>query len=86
MEATFDPTQPQPTEPDTESGTQEPGFYCPGCGERYEYRQRCTGKAESPHPPIEVVSTDELANEPDPIDKEAHQKWAESLTAAPSAE
>jgi hypothetical protein len=35
-------------------------FYCPGCGLTYDYQQRCTGKAESPHPPIEVVSTDEL--------------------------
>lgn len=35
-------------------------FYCPGCGLLYSYQQRCTGKAESPHPAIEVVSTDEL--------------------------
>lgn len=35
-------------------------FYCPGCGLLYDYQQRCTGKSESPHPPIEVVSTDEL--------------------------
>jgi hypothetical protein len=35
-------------------------FYCPGCGLTYDYQQRCTGKLESPHPPIEVVSTDEL--------------------------
>jgi hypothetical protein len=35
-------------------------FYCPGCGLLYDYQQRCTGKAESPHPAIEVVSTDEL--------------------------
>jgi predicted RNA-binding Zn-ribbon protein involved in translation (DUF1610 family) len=35
-------------------------FYCPGCGRQYEYRQRCTGSLEQPHPPIEVVSTDEL--------------------------
>jgi hypothetical protein len=34
--------------------------YCPGCGLLYDYPQRCTGKAESGHPPIEVVSTDEL--------------------------
>src|SRR5215831_13185105 len=35
-------------------------FYCPGCGLLYDYRQQCTGKAESPHPPTEVESTDEL--------------------------
>jgi hypothetical protein len=36
-------------------------FYCPGCGSRYEYRQRCVGMSpEAPHPPIEVVSTAEL--------------------------
>lgn len=34
--------------------------YCPGCGLLYDYPQRCTGKAESGHPPIEVLSTDEL--------------------------
>ena len=34
--------------------------YCPACGLLYDYQQRCTGKAESPHPPVEVVSTDEL--------------------------
>lgn len=35
-------------------------YYCPGCGLLYDYPQRCTGKPESPHQPIEVVSTDEL--------------------------
>lgn len=35
-------------------------FYCPGCGLLYDYRQKCSGKPESPHPPIEVVLTDEL--------------------------
>lgn len=34
--------------------------YCPGCGALYNYQRECTGKAEAPHPPIEVVSTDEL--------------------------
>jgi NADH pyrophosphatase NudC (nudix superfamily) len=34
--------------------------YCPGCGLLYDYQQRCTGRAESGHPPIEVLSTDEL--------------------------
>jgi hypothetical protein len=35
-------------------------YYCPGCGRLVDYQQQCQGKAESPHPPIEVVSTDEL--------------------------
>lgn len=38
----------------------EHSHYCPGCGLLYDYPQRCTGKSESGHPPIEVVSTDEL--------------------------
>ena len=35
-------------------------YYCPGCGRLYHYPWECFGKPESPHPPIEVVSTDEL--------------------------
>ena len=35
-------------------------FYCPGCGKLVNYQQQCHGTAEQPHPPIEVVSTDEL--------------------------
>lgn len=38
----------------------EHSHYCPGCGLLYDYPQRCTGKAEAGHAPIEVVSTDEL--------------------------
>lgn len=34
--------------------------YCPACGLLYDYPQRCHGKAESGHPPVEVISTDEL--------------------------
>ena len=34
--------------------------YCPGCGRLYDYQRECNGKPEAPHPPIEVVSTDEL--------------------------
>ena len=48
------------TEVTPEDRPKDAPFYCPGCGRRYEYRQQCTGKPESPHPPIEVVSTDEL--------------------------
>jgi len=58
-------------EASTESPKDAP-YYCPGCGLRYQYQQKCTGKPESPHPPIEVVSTDEIGT-----DKE---------TAAPSTE
>lgn len=34
--------------------------YCPGCGLLYDYPQKCTGREEAGHSPIEVVSTDEL--------------------------
>ena len=34
--------------------------YCPGCGRLFNYLRECVGRAEAPHPPIEVVSTDEL--------------------------
>jgi hypothetical protein len=58
-------------EASTES-RKDAAYYCPGCGLRYEYPQKCTGKPESPHPPIEVVSTDELSGD--------------NPTAAPSTE
>ena len=35
-------------------------YYCPACGLLYDYQRQCTGKAESPHPAVEVISTDEL--------------------------
>jgi len=36
-------------------------YYCPGCGGLYKYEQKCIGiDASRPHPPIEVVSTDEI--------------------------
>lgn len=35
-------------------------YYCPGCGKLYDYRRECTGSGVAPHPPIDVVSTDEL--------------------------
>lgn len=40
-------------------------FYCPGCGMRANYQKQCVGKPEAPHPPIEVVSTDELQGDPE---------------------
>jgi hypothetical protein len=49
-------------------------FYCPGCGSLYDYPQKCNGATPAtPHPPIEVVSTQELAGDP------------EGHTAAPDA-
>ena len=49
--------------PATADKADEAPFYCPGCGKRVQYQQQCTGKPESPHPPIEVVSTDELSGD-----------------------
>lgn len=49
--------------------------YCPGCGKLVDYPQQCTGTATAPHPPIEVVSTDELKGD----DTSAH-------TAAPNTD
>jgi hypothetical protein len=48
------------TSASTQEKKDDAPFYCPGCGKRVQYQQQCTGKPESPHPPIEVVSTDEL--------------------------
>lgn len=42
-------------------------YYCPGCGIRGQYPQKCEGKPEAPHPPIEMVSTAELSGDPDQI-------------------
>jgi hypothetical protein len=62
---------PNPTGYDPITGAANPDapeddpYYCPGCGARYEYRQKCLGMSpEHPHPPIEVVSTDELKGDP----------------------
>lgn len=64
----------------------EAPYYCPGCGRRWAYLRECEGKAEAGHPPILVVSTDELDGEPDPADKDAHKAWADKLTAAPNTD
>lgn len=38
-------------------------YYCPGCGRRWQYEAACVGMTPAaPHPPIDVVSTDELYN------------------------
>jgi len=39
--------------------------YCPGCGALGKYAQKCTGPAGSGHPPIEMVTTDELGGDPE---------------------
>jgi hypothetical protein len=47
----------------------EPPFYCPGCGRRWKFMTECRGMTiAAPHPPIEVVSTDELREDADPAD------------------
>ena len=61
-------------------------FYCPGCGKLVDYPQRCEGRAEAPHPPIEVVSTDELKNAPDQSDQDAYREWQSKHSAAPSTD
>lgn len=43
---------------------EEAAFYCPGCGRRSDYQKECRGSDVAPHPPIEVVSTDELSGDP----------------------
>lgn len=41
-------------------------FYCPGCGRRWKFMTECRGmNLAAPHPPIEVVSTDELTGDPE---------------------
>lgn len=35
-------------------------YYCPGCGKLYTYQRECRGRPEAVHPPIDVISTDEL--------------------------
>lgn len=39
-------------------------FYCPGCGRLYDYQRECKGGDTTPHPAIDVVSTDELRGDP----------------------
>jgi hypothetical protein len=40
-------------------------YYCPGCGTLYDYPRACEGTREGKHPPIEVVSTDEVKGDPE---------------------
>jgi hypothetical protein len=37
--------------------------YCPGCGALSPFVKECTGKSEAGHPPILMVSTEELLSE-----------------------
>lgn len=61
------PVEPAATRFDSEGEPlAELDFYCPGCGRRYSYMTECRGQsAETPHPPIEVVSTGELTGDPE---------------------
>lgn len=52
--------------PPTEKTKQSHPFYCPGCGRRWNFPAECRGASDAaPHPPIEVVSTDELDGDPE---------------------
>lgn len=42
----------------------EHSHYCIGCGALGKYPQKCEGPAGQPHPPLEMVSTEELAGDP----------------------
>lgn len=54
-----------PTATEAPEATDAP-FYCPGCGRRWKFMTECRGMNPStPHPPIEVVSTDELSGDPE---------------------
>lgn len=55
-------------------------YYCPACGKLHKYPGMCTGSAAAPHPPVEVVSTDELKDPPDPADKAAFQEYQSKHT------
>lgn len=53
------------TEDTEDTEVQSHPFYCPGCGRRWNFLTECRGQnTASPHPPIEVVSTDELTGDP----------------------
>lgn len=60
--------RPVPQDPNVNKGQEkadEDPFYCPGCGRRHKFMTECRGmSATAPHPPILVVSTDELDGDP----------------------
>ncbi len=35
-------------------------YYCYGCGKLSKYPKECSGKKEAPHPPMEMISVEEL--------------------------
>ncbi len=54
-----------PAETAKSTDSPEAPYYCPGCGRRWNYPTECRGQSPAtPHPPIEVVSTDELSGDP----------------------
>lgn len=75
------PEQPDSNAPaPTPDRTVEEDYYCPACGRKYNYPQKCTGgPANGYHPPVEVVSTDEIQGlEPG--------EQRDGLTAAPNTD
>jgi hypothetical protein len=52
-------------ESSAQSESKDAPYYCPGCGKRGNYPQKCTGRPDAPHPEIEMVSTDELSGDPE---------------------
>lgn len=65
------PVEGQQQEEAPVEGAPEHPFYCPGCGKQVDYQQQCTGSPEAPHPPIEVVSSDEIHPNADPANHTA---------------
>jgi protein-disulfide isomerase len=71
--------------------TVEEDYYCPACGAKFDYRQKCDGTSATGfgHAPIEVVSTDEIqnldlpANERQDTPEQSRQR--EALTPAPAS-
>lgn len=37
--------------------------YCPGCGTLSHFIRQCFGRPEAPHPPIDMIPTDELTSD-----------------------
>ena len=82
MEASEQVPEASATEQPT-SQRQDAPYYCPACGARASYQQKCVGKPEAPHPPQEVVSTDELGQDYNPDAKPGEAGYH---TPAPSTE
>lgn len=53
------------TDTEATEATEVDPFYCPGCGKRWKFLTECRGMTNAaPHPPILVISTDELSGDP----------------------